>query len=176
MKNAQRQPIVSLTHPPRTPPRAEPTPKNIFPYPCHRPRLRSGIRSDPTKVDMAVKPPPPIPATTRPRIITDSVLARPQMRFPAAKKTLEKRSPFLRPKMSVSLPLRGCRAAFAMKYADASQDNRDKESKEVEIGADSVAIIVESRAMLEFDQQGLLLPLLCFTCKYTTKPNTTHHK
>ncbi len=33
-----------------------------------------------------------------------------------------------------------------MRYADASQERRDNELKEFEIGADSVAITVESRA------------------------------
>ena len=115
IKNALRHPQVSLIQPPKTPPRAEPTPKQMLPKPCHTPRRRRGTRSDPTKVEMAFRPPPPIPAITRPKIMTHSLVARPHMRLPAAKKTLEKMSPVLRDKISVNRPLRGWRAALAMK-------------------------------------------------------------
>jgi hypothetical protein len=50
--------------------------------------------------------------------------------------------------MSVSRPERGCSAAFAIKYAEASHDNNVKELKESEIGAESVAMIVESAMLL----------------------------
>lgn len=46
--------------------------------------------------------------------------------------------------MSVKRPLRGWRAALAIKYAEASHERRESELKEVEIGALRVAIIVES--------------------------------
>ena len=48
--------------------------------------------------------------------------------------------------MSVSLPLSGCSAALAMKYAEASQDIKDSEPKDSEIGPVSVAIKVISTA------------------------------
>jgi hypothetical protein len=38
----------------------------------------------------------------------------------------------------------GWRAALAMRYAEASQDNRVKELKESDIGVERVATIVES--------------------------------
>ena len=84
--------------------------------------------------------PPPMPATTRPNIITHSVFAKPQMRFPRAKKIFEKSKPDRREKISVNLPLRGWDTELAMKYAEASQENRVKESNEVDIGADNVAM------------------------------------
>lgn len=66
------------------------------------------------------------------------------MRFPSKKKTFEKISPERRPKMSVSFPLNGWEAACAIRYADASHDNTVNELKELAMGADSVATIVES--------------------------------
>lgn len=57
---------------------------------------------------------------------------------------LEKISPVRRESMSVRRPLRGWRAALAIKYAEASHERRESELKEVEIGALRVAIIVES--------------------------------
>jgi hypothetical protein len=48
--------------------------------------------------------------------------------------------------MSVRRPDRGWHAEFAIRYAEASHDRRDNELKDVEIGAESVAMIVESRA------------------------------
>lgn len=93
-----------------------------------------------------MSPPPPIPAMTRPAIILHSDVARPQMRVPAAKRILEATSPVLRLNISVSRPERGWQAAFAMRYADASQERRERDWKEVEMGAARVATIVESRA------------------------------
>ncbi len=93
---------------------------------------------------IAVKPPPPMPATTRPRMMTHSSCARPQIRFPRAKKTFEKIRPVRLERISVRRPLRGWRAALAMRYADASQESRDRELNDVDIGAERVAIIVES--------------------------------
>ena len=95
---------------------------------------------------MAINPPPPIPATTRPAIMLHSDVARPHIRFPAAKKTLLKKSPVRREKISVKRPERGWQAELAMRYADASQERRESELKESEMGAESVAIMVASRA------------------------------
>lgn len=93
---------------------------------------------------IAVNPPPPMPATTRPIIIVDSDCASPHMRLPAPKKILEKTRPERRPKMSVSLPLRGCSAALAIRYPEASHETRVKELKEFDMGVVNVAMIVES--------------------------------
>ncbi|KAL9604629.1 MAG: hypothetical protein Q9219_000349 [cf. Caloplaca sp. 3 TL-2023] len=157
IKKATRQPQTSLIQPPKTPPRPAPTPKQTLPKPCHRPRLRSGTRSDPTNVEIAVRPPPPIPAMTRPNIMDHSSWARPQMRFPAAKKTFEKTSPALLPRMSVKRPLRGWSAALAIRYADASHESREREWKDAEMGAESVAMMVESRAASIHPNQMLLI-------------------
>ena len=59
----------------------------------------------------------------------------------------EKIKPVRLDKISVRRPLRGCRAALAIRYADASQESRDKELNEVDIGAESVAMIVESKPL-----------------------------
>lgn len=58
----------------------------------------------------------------------------------------EKMSPARLEKMSVNRPARGWRAALAMRYAEASQDRSVKELNDVEMGADSVAMTVESTA------------------------------
>ena len=84
------------------------------------------MRSDATKVLIAIKPPPPTLATMRPKIITHCDCAIPQIRFPRAKKILLKTSPVRREKMSVRRSERGCRAALAIRYAEASQDRRVK--------------------------------------------------
>lgn len=99
-------------------------------------------------MEMAVNPPPPMPATTRPKMMTHSVCARPQIRFPRAKKIFEKSRPVRLDRMSVRRPLRGWRAALAIRYEDASQERSDNELKDVDIGADRVAIIVESGIIL----------------------------
>lgn len=93
---------------------------------------------------IAVKPPPPMPATTRPTMMTHSSCARPHIRFPRAKKTFEKIRPVRLDRISVRRPLSGWRAALAIRYADASQESRDSELNDVDIGAERVAIIVES--------------------------------
>ena len=59
--------------------------------------------------------------------------------------------------MSVSRPLSGWRAALAMKYAEASQESRDNELKDADIGADKVAMIVESNAARNVPTQILLM-------------------
>ncbi len=61
-----------------------------------------------------------------------------------AKKMFEKIRPVRRDRMSVRRPLRGWRAALAIRYAEASHESKPSELKDVEMGADSVAIIVES--------------------------------
>ena len=66
------------------------------------------------------------------------------MRLPAAKKTFEMTRPVRRPKMSVSRPLRGCSAAFAIRYAEASHEKRVNELNESEMGLLRVAMTVES--------------------------------
>jgi len=48
--------------------------------------------------------------------------------------------------MSVRRPDKGWHAAFAIRYADASHDSKESELKELEMGADRVAMIVVSRA------------------------------
>ena len=58
---------------------------------------------------------------------------------------LLKTSPVRRPKMSVSRPDNGWRAALAIRYDEASHDRRVKELKLSEIGVASVATMVESR-------------------------------
>lgn len=118
----------------------------MFPKPCHNPLFRSGIRSLETKVLIDISPPPPMPATTRPNIMTHSDLARPHIRFPAAKKMLLNMRPARLPKMSVRRPESGWSAALAMRYADASQETSVNELKEVDIGAASVATTVPSIA------------------------------
>ena len=145
-KNAVLHPHVSFTQPPKSPPSPAPDPKHTFPIPCINPRLRSGTRSDPTNVLIAIKPPPPMPATTLPAIIAHSLFARPQSRFPAANNTLLTTSPVRLLKISVRRPDMGWHAEFAIRYADASQERRESELKEVEMGAESVAIIVLSSA------------------------------
>lgn len=54
--------------------------------------------------------------------------------------------PVLRLKISVRRPERGWHAAFAMRYADASQERRERELKDVEMLAERVAMMVESTA------------------------------
>lgn len=95
---------------------------------------------------MAINPPPPIPATTRPVIMVHSVAASPHIRFPRAKSTLLITNPALLEKISVSLPEMGWHAALAIRYADAIHDRRLRELKLDAIGLDRVAMIVESRA------------------------------
>ena len=73
MIKTQRHPMASWIQPLKGPPRAAPTPYITLPTPIHTPRLRSGIRSEMTKVVIAFMPPPPKPATTRPAIIAASV-------------------------------------------------------------------------------------------------------
>ena len=114
-RNAQRQESLSAHKPPKTPPVPMPRPKMRFPYPCQRPRRRSGIRSLVTKVVMQLRPPPPIPATTRPAIMTGADGARPQIRVPRAKNRLENRRPVRREKMSVSFPESGWQAELAIR-------------------------------------------------------------
>lgn len=145
-RNAQRQPQTSFTHPPNSPPSPAPVPKQTFPSPWMSPRFRKGTRSEATKVLIAMSPPPPIPATTLPPIIVHSLVARPHIRFPAANKMLLTTSPVPLLKISVNRPESGWQAALAIRYAEASHDNKDKELNEVEMGAERVAMIVESRA------------------------------
>ena len=88
--------------------------------------------------------PPPIPATILPRIMTHSSLARPHIRLPAAKKAFEYMSPVRRENISVSLPESGCSAALAIRYDEANHERSVKELKDVEMGAERVATMVES--------------------------------
>lgn len=74
------------------------------------PRFRRGTRSVHTKVEMDIRPPPPIPATTLPKIITFSSRANPHIRFPAAKKRLLKIRPGPLPNISVNRPEMGWQA------------------------------------------------------------------
>lgn len=53
-------------------------------------------------------------------------------------------SPARLPKISVSLPLSGCKAALAIRYAVAIHDTNVKEWNESDMGVASVAMIVES--------------------------------
>jgi len=48
--------------------------------------------------------------------------------------------------MSVSRPDIGWQAALAIRYEEASQERRERELKDVDIGAESVAITVLSKA------------------------------
>jgi hypothetical protein len=116
----------------------------MFPMPCQIPRLRRGTKSEVTKVEIAVRPPPPTPATTRPRMITHCALARPQIKLPRAKKTLENTSPQRREYISVNRPLRGWQAALEIRYEVASHESSENELKDEEMGAESVATIVVS--------------------------------
>ena len=74
-------------------------------------------------------------------------VARPHIKFPAQKNALAHIKPFLRPNISVSLPDNGCRAALAMRYPDASHENRENDLKVAVMGADMVAIIVVSASV-----------------------------
>ena len=58
----------------------------------------------------------------------------------------ENTRPVLRLKMSVSRPEIGWQAALAIRYDEASHERRESELKDVEIGAESVAIMVLSSA------------------------------
>ena len=49
-----------------------------------------------------------------------------------------------------------------MKYEEASQESRDKELKDAEIGADKVAMIVESKAARNEPNQILLMTTRAF--------------
>ena len=93
---------------------------------------------------ITVRPPPPIPAITRPRIIVHWAWARPQIMLPAAKITLENINPDFRENMSVRRPARGWQAALEIKYAVASQDSRERELNEDDIGPVKVATTVMS--------------------------------
>ncbi len=84
-RNGLRQPNRSFNKPPSSPPKPWPRPKRRFPNPCQRPRSRSENKSLHTKLPIAFIPPPPIPAKTRPKIITDGLSASPQQRLPTAK-------------------------------------------------------------------------------------------
>lgn len=107
IRNATRQSHTSLIKPPTTAPNEAPIPKMMLPIPCHTPLLLRGMISEAKMVEIAVMPPPPIPATTRPKIIIHCVLARPQIRFPRAKDTVQNISPVFLDKMSVRRPLMG---------------------------------------------------------------------
>ncbi|KAL5330863.1 hypothetical protein ACEPPN_000388 [Leptodophora sp. 'Broadleaf-Isolate-01'] len=105
----------------------------MFPIPCQRPRLLSGIKSEATNVEIAPRPPPPIPAITRPAITMPALVERPHINVPIPKNMLEKTSPLLRENIS----------------AEASHERAVKEEKEVDIGGTSVAMMVESRAAMK---------------------------
>lgn len=66
------------------------------------------------------------------------------MSVPTPKNKLENNKPVLLENISVSRPLRGCNAALAMRYDDASHDRSRNELNDAEMGADRVATIVES--------------------------------
>ncbi len=95
---------------------------------------------------MLMSPPPPTPATTRPAIMLALSRASPHIRLPAAKKRLLNTSPGPRPKMSVSRPDTGWQAALAIRYAVASHDSSDSDWNSLAMGADSVAMMLESTA------------------------------
>ena len=94
--------------------------------------------------------PPPIPAITRPAISIGAFCAIPQMNVPAAKKVQANITPALRPKISVSLPDRGCTAALAMRYPEAIHASSVEEWKYVLIGEASVATMVESAWLYQY--------------------------
>ncbi|KAK4923001.1 hypothetical protein LTR66_016558 [Elasticomyces elasticus] len=98
---------LSAQSPPTIPPLPIPAPKTRLPYPCQTPRSRNGMRSDVTKAAIHVSPPPPIPATTLPKINHSADGATPHIVVPIAKKILLKSRPYRRLNMSVSLPDRG---------------------------------------------------------------------
>jgi hypothetical protein len=93
---------------------------------------------------MQVNPPPPIPATTRPRTTISADPAKPQINVPTPKNILLKTRPYRRENMSVSFPDKGWKAALAIKYPEASQGRSVRELKLVEMGDARVATIVES--------------------------------
>ncbi|QBZ58003.1 hypothetical protein PoMZ_02942 [Pyricularia oryzae] len=142
-RKARRQPkaVLSLMNPPKTPPSMAPEPYATFPIPWKTPRCLRGMRSDPKKVEMDMSPPPPMPATTRPRIIISPVCARPQIRLPAANMMLLKTRPGPRPKRSVMRPEMGWKAALAI-----SHDMRLSDLNSLEICPERVANIVPSTA------------------------------
>ena len=94
---------------------------------------------------MQVRPPPPMPAITRPAMMVGALGARPQMSVPTPKKMLLKMRPALRPKMSVSLPESGWHAELAMRYPVASQERSERELKSDDMGPVSVATMLVSR-------------------------------
>lgn len=97
IKKAHRQPRYWLMLPPMIPPRPRPVLYIIVPKPCHIPLCLKGIRSEPMKVVMELHPPPPIPASTRPRTRMVFVCATPQTRFPIANRVMQKMKPRRRP-------------------------------------------------------------------------------
>ena len=113
---------------------------------CQTPRRLSGIRSFVTRSGIVFNPPFPSPDTIPRNMMTDSLLAKPQIKLPAQKSTRQKTSPDLLPYISVSLPARGYSAEFAIKYAEASHARRVKEWKESEMEDVSVATMVSSKA------------------------------
>ena len=93
---------------------------------------------------MAARPPPPIPAIVRPKMITHACVARPQIRFPKPKRMFETTRPVRREYISVNLPLRGWHAAFDIRYVEASHESKVSELNEEEIEAERVAMTVVS--------------------------------
>jgi len=115
-------------------------------YPCTIPLFLRGTRSVATIDDIANNPPPPAPATIRPIIMTYSFLASPQRAVPIKNSEFENRRPWRRPYISVSLPNKGCNAAWAIKYAVVIQESEAKELNSLDIGARRVEITVPSKA------------------------------
>ena len=154
-KKAALQFQVSLTYPPNTPPMPLPRPQKTLLRPCQSARCRKGIKSLTIIVDMELRQPPPTPANTLPNIIVHSSLAKPQTRFPMAKRRLLTIKPHCREKMSVSLPLNGCVAACPIKNPVASHAKRERELKLVAIGAARVAMTVPSVMLSAYKSMNL---------------------
>lgn len=89
--------------------------------------------------------PPPIPAIALPKIIIQTLEAKPHINVPTPKATLEETNPALRPKISVSRPLKGVKAVCPIMKAVASHERSSNEPKSFDIGTARLAIIVESR-------------------------------
>lgn len=73
-----------------------------------------------------------------------SLLAKPHIKLPTAKKTLENIRPVRREKISVNRPLSGWEAALAIRYPVANHERSENEWNEDEIGPVSVATTVVS--------------------------------
>lgn len=95
-------------------------------------------------MDIELHAPPPQPASIRPRTMAGTDCAKLQVRLPAAKIKQASRKTTRRPRISLNLPLNGCVAVMAIKYADPSNEMMVTEWNSPAIVEERVDVIVLS--------------------------------